>query len=64
MKITGKPVSSGITMNNIYKLIDRKIDINNDLISNIDKEISKFHNALRLSNSEIEKLIKKASSNK
>ena len=61
MKIFGIPVSSGITMNNIYKLTNHEIVVTNDLITNIDEEINKFHNALSIATSEIEVLRGKAS---
>ena len=64
MIILGKPVTNVIKMNNIYKLIEQKIDINNDLISNIDKEIIKFHDALNQSTIELDILREKASKNK
>ena len=64
MNLLGKPVSCGITMNNIYKLIEQKIEVNNDLISNIDKEIIKFHDALIQSTNELDILREKASKNK
>ncbi len=51
-------------MNTIYKLIEQKIEVNNDLISNIDKEIIKFHDALIQSANELDILREKASKNK
>ena len=64
MKLLGKPVSGGITMNNIYKLIEKKIEINNDLISNVDEEIIKFHDALNQSTIDLNILGEKISKNK
>ena len=56
MKISGIPVSSGIAMNNVYKITDYKIEVKSDLNTNIDQEIMKFHNALEISISELEYL--------
>lgn len=60
MKIIGIPVSSGISMNNVYKLADHKIHITKELITDIDLELLKFHNALEISIIELEQLRLKA----